>query len=326
MRAWLLVMGIVGGLAGNLVVPEAEAQTENAVAGRWESAARLDAPRSGLGVVVHEGKLYAAGGSGLTVPHADFESYDAGLDRWLPETPLPRGLEQFGMAALGGRIYVAGGYAPDGEGQVGPSAGVWSWSPMGHVWQSEAAMPSAKADVSLVALDGRLYAVGGLTDDGQMHVFDAEARSWDSIDIPAGVTRRAAAVAALDGRLYVLGGRDDAGTSDRVDVYDPVTDSWESGPVLPEARSGSAVAVHAGRLHVLGGRSADARTTLQTHLSWTPGEASWHREADLPSPRTGAEAAVLEGGIYLVGGGTGGGFLAPFTAIDSTDVFVKEAS
>ncbi len=294
--------------------------------GRWETAARLDAPRAGLAVVVHEGRVYAAGGSGLTTPRAEFESYDPEYDRWFPENPLPRGLEQFGMASLDGRIYASGGYAPGEDGMVGPSAAMWSWSTESYIWQSEIAMPGSKADFALVPLDGQLYAIGGLHDDETVFAFDPEAREWDSLDAPAGVTRRAAATLAVDGRIHVIGGISADGASIRHDIFDPESGSWSEGPALPEARSGSAVALYQGRVHLFGGQSADGRTTLQTHISWAPGETGWTAEADLPAPRTGADAVVLERGIFLVGGGSGGGFFAPFTALDATDVFQDDAS
>ncbi|OLF73190.1 hypothetical protein AWH62_09635 [Maricaulis sp. W15] len=291
-----------------------------AAQGVWETAARLDASRAGLAVVAHDGRIYAAGGAGLTDPRSEFESYDIELDRWFPETALPRGLERFGMASVNGRIYVAGGYAR-GEDGVAPSAGVWSWSFDGNIWQSEAAMPAAKADLVLVTVDTSLYAFGGLRDDREAFVFDPEAREWDTLAVPQGVTRRAAAAAVVDGRIYLAGGRQDAEVLTRVDVFDPQTGDWDRAPDLPTPRSGAAVAVLDGRIHLLGGRGADTRETLQTHVSWQPGDADWREEAALPAPRTGGGAAVLADEIYLIGGGSGGGFLAPFTALDTTDVF-----
>jgi N-acetylneuraminic acid mutarotase len=291
--------------------------------GAWESAARLDASRAGLSVVVYDGRIYAAGGSGLTDPRDEFESYDRELDRWFPETPLPRGLERFGMAMINDRIYVAGGYAR-GEDGVAPSAGVWSWSFAGNIWQSEAAMPAAKADMALLTVGTSLYAFGGLTDDGSAFVFDPEERSWETLDVPGGVTRRGMSAAVVNGLIYLAGGRLESETSARLDIFDPVSGAWSRGPDMPAPRSGAAVAVLDGRIHLLGGRGADGRETLQTHISWRPGDDAWRDETALPAPRTGGGATVLDGEIYLIGGGAGGGFLAPFTALDTTDVFDPE--
>lgn len=296
--------------------------------GHWESAARLDVARAGLAVAVLDGRLYAAGGAGLTTPRAEFEVFDPELERWMPETALPRGLERFGMAAVGGRIYAAGGYAP-GDLGVEPTASMWSWSPEGGIWQSEVAMPGPKADFSMLAYQARLYAIGGTRDDNSIYVFDPEARSWETLEIPDQVTRRGAAIVAFQDRIYIIGGSSGGELSARVDVFDPASDSWTRGPDLPGASTGIAAVAHHGRLHVLGGTGIDEggqRLTLRRHASWQPGDEAWRHEADLPTPRTTADAAVLNDAIYLIGGGSGGGFFAPFTALDATDVFVDEAS
>ncbi len=295
--------------------------------GRWEPAARLDVARAGLAVAVLDGRLYAAGGAGLTAPRAEFEGFDPELNRWMPETALPRGLERFGMAAVNNRIYAAGGYAA-GELGVEPTALMWSWSPEGRIWQSEAAMPGPKADFSMLAHEGRLYAIGGTRDDNSIYVFDPEARSWETIDIPDDVTRRGAAIVAFAGHIYVIGGSSRGELSARVDIYDLAANAWSRGPDLPGASTGVAAVVLHARVHVLGGTGVEGeqRLTLRRHASWQPGDAAWRGEPDLPTPRTAADAAVLNGGIYLIGGGSGGGFFAPFTAMDATDVFLDEAS
>ncbi len=290
--------------------------------GQWQAAGRLDAARSGLAAVVLDGTLYAAGGAGLTEPRNEFESYDAELDRWFPETPLPTGLERFGMAVIDDRIYAAGGYARGELGGVSPSPAMWSWSPSSRVWQSEAPMPAPRADLALVAVDGRLYAMGGLYDDESVFVFDPEAREWSSFEAPEGVNRAGSSIIALGQEIIIAGGVRDGQTSDRVDIYDVQAEVWRRGPDLPQPRSGAAIAPDAdGRVHLFGGRGGARDVTLDLHSHWHPAETGWSEDAALPSPRTNAAAAAIDGVIYVVGGGSGGGFFAPFTALDSTDIF-----
>ena len=292
---------------------------------QWEELSRLDAPRAGLSVVSLDGRVYAAGGAGLTAPRMEFESYDPEIDHWFSETSLPSGLERFGMAALNDRIYAAGGYAM-GDFGVAPSSLMWSWSPEGGVWQSEVAMPGPKADLTLAALDGQLFAMGGSRDDNSIYVFDPEETAWTTIEAPEGVSRRGAASVVVGSRIYILGGQSSEGSSSRVDIFEPETGIWSRGPDLPEARVGLAAALYQGQIHIFGGRGDDQRTTLNSHFSLLPGDENWNPETDLLSPRTAAGATALESGIYVVGGGSGGGFFAPFTALDSTDVFTNEDS
>lgn len=287
----------------------------------WQTAGRLDAARSGLAAVVLDGTLYAAGGAGLTDPRDEFESYDVELDRWFPETPLPTGLERFGMSVAEDRIYIAGGYARGELGSVAPSPSMWSWSPEGRVWQSEAAMPAPRADFSLITHGDSIYAVGGALDDAALFVFDPEEREWESRDMPSGINRASMSGLALEHEILLAGGFEGDTPSRQVHLYDPENDSWRDAPDLPQGRAGSAIARDvSGRVHLFGGRG-EGNITLDSHISWLPGEAGWRDEADLPSPRTHAAAASLDQRIYVIGGGSGGGFLAPFTALDVTDVF-----
>jgi N-acetylneuraminic acid mutarotase len=305
--------------------------------GRWQEGARMDAPRAGLSVVVLDGVLYAAGGSGLLKPRVEFESYSLDMNRWMMERALPQGLERFGMAVVNGRIYAAGGFSRELVGSptsafevvetsFGPTAKMWSWSVDSGVWQSEAAMPGPKADFELVGLGDRLYAIGGEHDDSSIYIFDSETQIWETFSVPEGVTRRGAAAVVVDDKIYFIGGQFDGATSDRVDIYDPENNTWSQGQSLPNGRSGISAAYYHGRVHVLGGRGENHRTTLSEHASLAPGDHAWTLEAELLSPRTAADAVVLENEIYLVGGGSGGGFFAPFTALDATDIFKDDAA
>jgi N-acetylneuraminic acid mutarotase len=318
--------------------------------GRWESAAPLEGARAGLGVEVLDGRLYAVGGAGLAEPRNDLEMYAPVLGAWRAESPLPNGLERFGLATLNDRLFVAGGYAA-GQG-VRPVDEVWSYSAFSGVWSSEPDMPGAKADFVLVAAGGKLYALGG-TGDAAIHVFDPGERSadaepdapslsileapageeeeavgaeWTSLEAPVETARRGAAGVALDGEIYLIGGEIDGAATARVDVFNIESGEWRRAPDLPEPRSAVAAVVVDGRIHVLGGRNAALDATLDAHSAWRPGEEGWTAMPALPEPRTEADAAVLDGRIFLVGGGAGGGYLAPFTALDATDVFIGDPS
>lgn len=291
--------------------------------GPWEMGPALEHPRAGLSAVALDGLIYAAGGAGVVDPRDDFEVLDPAASVWRGLKPLPKGLERFGMAAAEGRIWVAGGYSADsGE---DPVADMWSYDPATDVWQSEPPLPGPKAAFSLVALDGKLFAIGGEAGLQGLFVFDLGAREWSAREAPPETARRGAAALALDGRLWLIGGVRDGQAGARVDVYDPETDRWSRAPDLPAPRAGHAVERVGGAIHVFGGRSADLRRTLAAHDVLEPGARRWISAAALPSPRTEMAAAAVDGAVHLVGGGVGGGFFAPFTAIDSVDVIRPQA-
>lgn len=292
-------------------------------AGEWRDGPALLAPRSGLAAAELDGKIYAAGGAGLTTPRNEVEVFDPAFGEWRDILPLPSGLERFGLTAANGRLYAAGGYAAR-EG-VRPIADMWSYDPVTGMWQRETAMPGPKASFQLVAHDGHLYALGGETETDGVFVFDIEEREWETLEAPDEMARRGAAASVHDGRIYFIGGAQAGAATPRVDIYDIDSGQWSRGADMPAPRAGHAAAVAGGRIHVFGGRGEDLSRTLSDHISYDPASDRWALESELRTPRTDAAAAALGGTVYLVGGGAGGGFFAPFTAIDVTDIFVPEA-
>ncbi|QNL18941.1 hypothetical protein HXX25_06020 [Hyphobacterium sp. CCMP332] len=308
--------------------------------GYWRRAPELPDARAGLAAVEMNGRVYAAGGSGLTEPNSTVEVYDPSTMQWVDDTALPRGLERFGFAAVNGRLYAAGGYAasdravndtgafgefrrPEFE-PLRPSADMWSLNPLEGIWQRETSMPGPKASFQLIALNGLLYAIGGEDGTDGVFVFDPEARSWAILAAPSEITRRGAAAVALNDRIYFIGGVDEGVVTGRVDIFDPATESWTIGPALPEPRAGHAAAVVDGAIHVAGGRSESLSTTLSSHVRLEMATGSWVEEPALESPRTDAAMVSINGELMIMGGGAGGGFFAPFTAIGATDIFTPE--
>ncbi|GJL96384.1 MAG: hypothetical protein DHS20C06_02010 [Hyphobacterium sp.] len=309
--------------------------------GYWRQATELLDARAGLAAIELDGRVYAAGGSGLTQPNDTVEVYDPSTLQWRDNTALPRGLERFGFAAVDGRLYAAGGYAASeasrmnsndlGEYQrpefepLRPSASVWSLDPDEGIWQRETAMPGPKASFQLVSLSGQLYAIGGEDGAEGVFVFDPTVRNWTVMSAPAEISRRGAAAVVLNDHIYFMGGVDDGAVTGRVDIFDPATESWTIGPALPGPRAGHAAAVLNGEIHVLGGRGERLSTTLSSHVRLDGATGEWVEEPALQSPRTDAAAVAVNGELMVIGGGAGGGFFAPFTAIGATDIFTPDA-
>lgn len=288
----------------------------------WRAAASLESPRAGVMATVSDDLIYAAGGSGLLAPIDEFDSYDPETDSWQGLQALPKALERMGVAALGGRIYAAGGYTK--ESPTEPIAEMWVYDPSGDVWTEAPKMPAPRANFSLTGADGKLYAVSGTGEGaGQVTVFDPAKNGWRDIGDEPVDGRRGAAAVTLDHDIYLIGGVSDDGGMARVDIFDTESETWRKGPALPGARFGYAVAVVDGAIHVAGGR-ASSDATLNDHLVLDPGASEWREAAPLPTPRSAAAGAGYDGEFYVIGGGAGGGFFAPFTAMDAVDVFTSE--
>lgn len=70
---------------------------------------------------------------------------------------------------------------------------------------------------------------------------------------PLTVARRGCGVASHNGLLYTIGGHDGMQSLCSVEIYDPSTNTWSTGPSLTACRANVGVAVVGGRLFAVGG-------------------------------------------------------------------------
>ncbi len=113
----------------------------------------------------------------------------------------------------------------------------------GH-WTALTPLPAARSSHDAVALDGKIYVVGGWTLSGDRGgewqtaalVYDTaqgDEGQWMEIARPP-FQRRALALATWQDRIWVLGGMDEKADIQRtVYSFDPSTNHWEEGPAMP---------------------------------------------------------------------------------------------
>ncbi len=168
-----------------------------------------------------------------------------------------------------------------------------------------APMPTPRFGLALVALDGKLYALGGSGPTGALEVYDPGSNSWSSrTSMPT--HRVFLAAAAAGGRIYAVGGSDDCcggSQTDVLEIYDPGSDSWSSGFPLPVAQQVSAAAALDDRLYVFGGfvPGSGAQDNVFVYDSqgggWSSGEAMPTARDQAPAVSDGCSAYVPGGSI-----------------------------
>ncbi len=310
MTARYVVSVIVAGLLG--VIPG------SACAG-WKTLPHLESARAGLGAAALDGELYVAGGRVLTGPQSTFEVFNPKANLWSPLASLPDGLADFGIASAGGKIFVAGGHSAAAKSQ--PSAALWIYDKAGARWVRGADMPAPRAGHGLAVVQDKFYVVGGAGPDAnKIYVYDPAPNAWSIAATTLPHPRRALAVAVLSGRIYAIGGRDASGANvANVDIFDPLSGKWSTGPALPEARSALTACALSGAIHVTGGQRPQPLKTYAEHL--VLGSGAWRKAAEMPTPRHGLASASLDGAWYVVGGGAGAGVFTDFTASDVVEVY-----
>ena len=104
-------------------------------------------------------------------------------------------------------------------------------------WTAKTPLPVARNEVVAVALNDKIYVLGGsyprqkydVADNGE---YDPAVDRWRArAPMPHGLNHVGAA--ALDGKIYVIGGftgSNHVGVNDGAFEYDPVSDTWRSLP------------------------------------------------------------------------------------------------
>src|SRR5262245_58218486 len=93
------------------------------------------------------------------------------------------------------------------------------------VWESRASDPIEATEVSSAAMEGKVYALCGITPRGSVNalfIYDRFTDTWgQGVSIPIGGGADHCNVAAVGGKLYLLGGLGDLAGRAETYEYDP---------------------------------------------------------------------------------------------------------
>jgi Kelch motif len=242
------------------------------------------------------GKLYviggfdAAGNSLSTVWVFDGNAWSAG-------PKLPIGLDHTSAATLNDHVYVAGGHS---FGRDSPRL----FRLDGSSWTELAQMPHARGGHTLLAADGRLYAIGGNTSSANVvasDVYDPQLDVWADLPVfPA--PRNHVSGFVFGANVCAAGGR--APATARVDCYDFESSTWVRFPDLPRPTSGAGAAtLDDGSSVILGGQDAQ-ETMINDQFARLNDPGAWIAQPPMLVPRHGFELAMFEGRAWACGGGS----------------------
>ncbi len=173
-------------------------------------------------------------------------------------------------------------------------------------WTQKADMPTPRWGLSTSAVDGRIYAMGGLGREyvlvRTVEAYDPRTDTWtEKADMPT--PRFLPATSVVDGKIYVIGGGNLAVRSQlglpTVEEYDPATDTWTRKADMPTPRHGLSTSVLNGRIYAISGFDG---TNMGTVEEYDPASDTWTKKADLPTLRSHVATQVVDGKIYAIGG------------------------
>lgn len=204
-------------------------------------------------VVLNE-KIYIIGGYTGSEFLSSLYEYDPVSDIWTKKADMPALTIYHSAVALDGKIYVMGGTYTSPNGTTnGNSSKLQVYDPVSNTWSPKANMPEPRIASSAVALDGKIYIIGGSggsQKDYSLLIYDQASNTWTK-KTDALYNKEWLSSTVLDGKIYAMGG---AGQN-MLFVYDPLTDTWDNkGEMLDSFTNASAVTLN-NKIYTMGGSS-----------------------------------------------------------------------
>jgi N-acetylneuraminic acid mutarotase len=164
---------------------------------------------------------------------------------------------------------------------------------------------------STAASDGIVVYVAGGTADGTipsdiLRTYNPATDIWTSLaPMPNNSARANAVYAPNVGRLFVFGGDSIIGGSiyNITRIYNPGTNSWTTGAVMPGGRSGMAAGYYGGKIYLAGG--LDGATYKNSTATWAydPVTDSWDTTLmNMPAGVNTSGFAIINGHLYVAAG------------------------
>ncbi len=181
-------------------------------------------------------------------------------------------------------------------------------------WITMAAMPTARRSLGVAVVDGKIYAIGGSNNDGQLAVneeYNPLTNTWTT-KAPMPTARSGFAITVYQNKIYCIGGTigDDetavTGFTGVNEVYDPEKNTWETKASMPTHRTELCASIVNGKIYLIGGKEYLEVNPFYHELDvnevYNPESNSWTTNASMPVPAFGYASAVADDKIYVIGG------------------------
>jgi RNA polymerase sigma factor (sigma-70 family) len=281
--------------------------------GTWTKKNDMPVAKHGLSTCTIDDKIYVIGGAvvngGIYASIATVEEYDPKNDSWTKKADMPTPRDLFGASVVNGKIYAIGGETMAGGGGWLISA-VEEYDPKKDKWTKKANIPTARCGASTVAVNGKIYVIGGLNGKLQaipnVEEYDPIADVWTKkADIPTAKAGSASVV--IDGKIFLFGGQmgwwNGNPVFSTVEEYNPVTDTWVEKSKMPSPLVGSSACVINDKVYIFGGENPNkAVVALSTVYEYDPVNDKWTAKPDMPTAMVMLSTSSANGKIYALGG------------------------
>ena len=174
-----------------------------------------------------------------------------------------------------------------------------STEPEENTWTTKAPIPDGISIVKAAVANGKIYAITGSSN----YEYDPATDKWTAkTHMPTLRDSSSFGIAVCQNKIYVIGGSTDHGNTDLStnEVYDPVTDTWETKKPMPTSRNWVEANAVNGKIYVIGGNSRFHSTPVNE--VYDPATDSWTKKQPAPIGVIKGASAVVDNNIYILGG------------------------
>ncbi len=165
----IYAIGGLGWRGGASLVALPEVEEYDPLTDTWAKKADMPTARYGFDTSMVNGRIYAIGGRTVDRHQilSTVEEYDPLTDTWIEKTDMPTARAYLSTSAVNGKIYAVGGIETDDWWRWPPVpesvlATVEEYDPLMDTWTRKNNMPTARLYLCSSAVNGKIYAIGGL--------------------------------------------------------------------------------------------------------------------------------------------------------------------
>ncbi|MCZ6677316.1 MAG: hypothetical protein O7E52_08705, partial [Candidatus Poribacteria bacterium] len=161
-----------------------------AAEGKWTKKTDMPTPRFSLSASAVNGKIYVIGGWGKAGKLLTVEEYDPPTDTWTRKADMPTARKGMATSVVNGKIYAFGG-STRVQAPPGLLTTVEEYDPATNTWTKKKDMPSKRFGAAAVAVDGKIYVMGGWAGGSHtsaVEMYDPATNIWQKrANVPRGL-------------------------------------------------------------------------------------------------------------------------------------------
>jgi N-acetylneuraminic acid mutarotase len=260
--------------------------------GKWSKHSKRVHPGNHHTAELIDGQVVLFGGFDNGAP-GKIQAYDPVKHTWSEDGDMPWATGSACSWHIGGKVFVCGGIVGNGHG--GTTDQCHTYDIASKSWSKFDSMPQGRNHAACATDGRRLWVFGGRmgnnvpqNGNNTVMVYDTQSKKWDSSDFsksklaPLPQRRGGTGRAVLaNSEFYVFGGETGNdpsggknGVYDRVDIYNPVSNSWRKGASMPKGRHGMFPALHKDKIYIAGGGIHHGNSQITTFTAYCVGSSN----------------------------------------------------